>query len=640
MTIGLYSMTIGLYSVALMGCSSQLNVAGRQGAGTSSPEDSGDGSTEDEFSIAILPDTQYYSEESQGGSIDYFKAQTSWIVKNREKEHIAYVIQEGDIVDKGDLYPKQWENAWAAMSTLETPYSGHPYGIPYGLAVGNHDQSPSQFAVTGKTMYYNKYFGIAHFAGRPYYGGHYGNDNDSHYDLLTAGGRNFIIIFMEFDAFDENQDNLNNWACGILDKYADRKAIIVSHYLIGNNKVAGTNNGGAATFGKQGQRMFDRLKTRPNIFMMVCGHVGDNGEGYRKDTYAGNTIQTFLADYQSRPHGGNGLMRLMTFSKKNDLIRVRTLSPYLGIEEEDADSKFIKPWLHQSGASRIYDFDNDGKSELALFRDGRWKIKGVAGAAAGNVHGAADSAGKPKPMSAEPLFGKVGDIPVPADFDGTGRAELAVYSPDAAVFHILGTSDKQGSGMQGSGGQEQRDIPWGEPGDIPVPADYDGDGLAEVAVWRPSNSTWYIKGREPFRHGWKDAIPVPADYDGDGRVEPAVFRKQNNTWYIADLGNVPFGRTGDIPVPGDYNGDGKAEMAIYRPSTGSWLFYGLTDSIRLGEAGDIPVPGDYYGEGRLRAAVYRPSTNTLLIDKGGTILLEGAAEELVNFPYYVRRQWR
>src|ERR1700754_892862 len=199
---------------------------------------------DDEFSIAILPDTQYYCEESQGGTVAYFKAQTQWIMDNREKEHIAYVLQEGDVVDKGDLYPKQWDNAWSAISTLEKPYPGHPSGIPYGISVGNHDQSPSQCAVTGKTVNYNKYFGIAHFAGRPYYGGHYGNDNDSHYDLFTAAGRSFIVIHMEFDAFDEEQDRLNNWACDILDKYSDRMAIVVSHYIIGFNKVAGTNRGG------------------------------------------------------------------------------------------------------------------------------------------------------------------------------------------------------------------------------------------------------------------------------------------------------------------------------------------------------------------------------------------------------------
>ncbi len=294
-----------------------------------------------DFSIAVIPDSQYYLAQAQlGGTFDMFKAQIDWIKQNQVKKNIAYVAHLGDITEHGDnpiTARSEWYLAQKALYGLENPVS-----IPYGLAVGNHDEFPNQYPVTGTTRFYNKYFGVPHFEGRLYYGGHYGNNNNNHYDLFSAGGLNFIVLFLEFDGHNEEQKDVYNWANEILRKYAARKAIVVSHSILFYNPVKGSNTP-EAPFNAEGKAIYQSLKENPNLFMMICGHVGDNGEGYREDTWNGHTVRTFLSDYQSRPNGGHGMMRLYTFSVKSNTISVRTFSPYTNEEETDTDSQFSVP---------------------------------------------------------------------------------------------------------------------------------------------------------------------------------------------------------------------------------------------------------------------------------------------------------
>ena len=39
---------------------------------------------------------------------------------------------------------------------------------------------------------------------------------------------------------------------------------------------------------------------------------------------------------------------------------------------------------------------------------------------------------------------------------------------------------------------QAREVRWGEIGDIPVPVDFDGDDKADIAIWRPGTGTWWI----------------------------------------------------------------------------------------------------------------------------------------------------
>lgn len=106
------------------------------------------------------------------------------------------------------------------------------------------------------------------------------------------------------------------------------------------------------------------------------------------------------------------------------------------------------------------------------------------------------------------------------------------------------------------------------------------------------------------------------DFDGDGVTDPAVFRPSSAIWYVlnsgsATIASIPFGLTGDIPVDGDFDGDQRADFCVFRPSLGQWWILRSSDGTALGvsfgQAGDRPTAGDYDKDGKTDIAFWRPS---------------------------------
>jgi uncharacterized delta-60 repeat protein len=197
------------------------------------------------------------------------------------------------------------------------------------------------------------------------------------------------------------------------------------------------------------------------------------------------------------------------------------------------------------------------------------------------------------------------------DFDGDGKADVSVFRPSTNRWYLYKSSDSTVS-----------ETTFGLAGDVAAPADYDGDGRTDIAIFRPSSGDWWslssINGAQIFAHwGANGDIPRPSDFDGDGRTDYVVFRPSGNFWYRISSGNGvssngAFGLAGDKAVVGDFDGDGKSDKAIYRPSTGDWWYQssvnGAQLAVRWGISTDVPAPADYDGDGRTDFAVYRPST--------------------------------
>ena len=257
------------------------------------------------------------------------------------------------------------------------------------------------------------------------------------------------------------------------------------------------------------------------------------------------------------------------------------------------------------------DYDGDGVSDLAVYKvvggQGLWSIILSGGGA---------------PIT-DRVFGDIASVPVRGDFNGDGNWDMAVFRSNGwwYVSPDLGFTASA--------------YPFGDANSIPAPGDYDGDGTTDIAVYQEVAGLPYYEAGQWFIYSltkgflpsvvWGNAncVPVPADYDGDGTTDIAVYNPTTGRWYVRySSGAAPssflWGNLACDPLAHDVNGDGAKEFTVYHygsaiPTAADWYMSSymnagvpLVPPVNIGDPTSVPVSGgDYDSDGVDDYVVYK-----------------------------------
>jgi predicted phosphodiesterase len=295
------------------------------------------------FTIAVLPDTQNYSDKFP----QTYLAQTKWIVENQEKRNIACVLHLGDFTNRNSR--PEWENAQKAMNQLD----GH---VPYFMTLGNHDYSNGG-ACKDRTTLFNEYFPLAKAKESKHFGGVYDKEPDrleNSYHTFEAGGRKFLVISLEFGP----RADVIRWANEVAARHADREAILITHaYMYSDDtRYDWKKYGKKQTWNphdypvaqatmddvNDGEELWQKLISKhENFILTLNGHVLHDGLARLiTKTPKQRDVHQLMVNFQMKPKGGDGWLRLLEFKADGRTVQTYDYSPTRDEHNEAEHNQF------------------------------------------------------------------------------------------------------------------------------------------------------------------------------------------------------------------------------------------------------------------------------------------------------------
>ena len=286
------------------------------------------------FTIVAIPDTDIYIRDRP----DIFNAQINMIKDNIDTLNIKFVINTGSMVYSG-ISEKQWKTMNNTLEVLDGK-------VPYLIVPGDRDHN-GHVALKNK-LNFNKYFNYTKFTKYSWYGGHYpekGNENN--FGFFSAENMDFLILGLTYCPIDDDLQ----WANNIINTYPDKKVILFTHsYLNGEGKRISFGKKGSCSNsgiqGNEGEDIWNKLISKhQNIILVLSGHIP--GISQTVDYVNNYAINQVLQNFQTLPNGGDGYLRFYMFFPDENIIVVKTYSPYLNEYETSPENYFNLEYQNQ-----------------------------------------------------------------------------------------------------------------------------------------------------------------------------------------------------------------------------------------------------------------------------------------------------
>ncbi len=164
---------------------------------------------------------------------------------------------------------------------------------------------------------------------------------ESSYHLFSAADRDFLVLCLEFGP----RADVVRWANSIVEKYPAREVILDTHAFVfiddtrydyhQNTRRQGGNPHGYRMAKNtnddvcDGEELWQQLVSKhENFVFTINGHVLGDGLGrLSTPTPAGRDIPQVLVNFQMRPKGGDGWLRLLEFAADGKTVEVYDYSP-------------------------------------------------------------------------------------------------------------------------------------------------------------------------------------------------------------------------------------------------------------------------------------------------------------------------